>query len=110
MRSCTAAVATCALFVVGCAAATGDSLTADPGPQDCTDQEGACVQSGAIAAPDVDGKIEAGLAAIASSLPTHYPFWVLQLNLCNSGLAGCYDGGRSVPRPPPRSRTAHPTS
>jgi hypothetical protein len=95
MRSCNAIVATCVLFVAGCAVADGDSPVA-PDPQDCTDQEGACVQSGAIA-PDVDGKIQAAVVATTSSLPTHYPFWVLQLNLCNSGLAGCYDGGRSVP-------------
>src|SRR5688500_7159110 len=24
------------------------------------------------------------------ALPTRYPFWVLQLNLCNSGVARCY--------------------
>jgi hypothetical protein len=96
MRSCNAVVASCALFIVGCAAAAGEPPTAS-GAEDCTDQEGACVQSGAIAAPDTEGKIEAALTAATSSLPTHYPFWVLQLNLCNSGIAGCYDGGRSVP-------------
>jgi hypothetical protein len=35
--------------------------------------------------------------SIAGVLPSRYPFWVLQLNLCNSGLAGCYKGGQSVP-------------
>jgi hypothetical protein len=96
MCSCNAVVATCALLVAGCAVADGESPTA-PDPQDCADQEGARVQSGAIAAPDVDGKVQAGVIATTSSLPTHYPFWVLQLNLCNSGIASCYDGGRSVP-------------
>ena len=52
---------------------------------------------GPITTPDPGDKIDTGLAAVASSLPTHYPFWVLQMNLCNSGLAGCYDGGQSVP-------------
>jgi hypothetical protein len=98
MHSCKAAVVTCALFFVGCAAAAGTASSAgDSIPEDCTDLEGPCVQSGVITTPDVDSKVEAGLGAIASSLPTHYPFWVLQMNLCNSGLAGCYDGGRSVP-------------
>jgi len=45
MRSCTAA-ATCALFAVGCAVAT-DDLPGAPVATDCSDQEGACVQSGA---------------------------------------------------------------
>lgn len=98
MHSCKAAVVTCALFFVGCAAAAGTASSAgDSTPEDCTDLEGPCVQSGVITTPDVDSKVEAGLGAIARSLPTHYPFWVLQMNLCNSGLAGCYDGGRSVP-------------
>jgi hypothetical protein len=35
--------------------------------------------------------------SVAGVLPARYPFWILQLNLCNSGLAGCYKGGQSVP-------------
>ena len=35
--------------------------------------------------------------ARVSTLPPGYGFWNLQLNLCNSGLAGCYKGGRSIP-------------
>lgn len=35
--------------------------------------------------------------ATPSVLPPGTRMWVLQLNLCNSGLAGCYEGGRSVP-------------
>jgi hypothetical protein len=98
MHSCKAAVIACALLFVGCAAAAGTTSSAgDSIPEDCADLEGPCVQSGVITTPDVGKKLEAGLAPVASSLPTHYPFWVLQLNLCNSGLAGCYDGGRSVP-------------
>lgn len=99
MQSFKTVVIACALFFVGCAAAAGtDSSPSASSPQDCADHERPCVQSGVIT-PDVDSKIEAGvgLAVAANSLPTHYPFWVLQMNLCNSGLAGCYDGGKSVP-------------
>lgn len=32
-----------------------------------------------------------------AALPPDYPFWNLQLNLCNSGIAGCFEDGRSVP-------------
>jgi hypothetical protein len=32
----------------------------------------------------------------AAALPGGYPVWELQLNLCNSGIASCYDGGRSI--------------
>ncbi|HEY0640714.1 MAG TPA: endonuclease/exonuclease/phosphatase family protein [Pseudonocardiaceae bacterium] len=35
--------------------------------------------------------------AASAALPPGYAFRGLQLNLCNSGLAGCYQGGRSVP-------------
>jgi len=56
--------------------------------QDCA---GACVVSG-VATSD-----QATVVAAPSALPTHYPFWVLQMNLCNSGIASCYDGGKSVP-------------
>lgn len=85
----------CAVLVAGCATA-GESTPDDPQAGDCADREGPCVQTGAIT-PDRDAKLELGLAPRASSLPLHYPFWVLQLNLCNSGIASCYDGGKSVP-------------
>jgi hypothetical protein len=94
MHACKIAVVTA--LAAGCAAAGTESPADTSNPQDCTDREGPCVQSGVIT-PDVDTKLDVGLAAAASALPTRYPFWVLQLNLCNSGLAGCYDGGKSVP-------------
>lgn len=95
MHSRNMAIVTGLVCLAACATAGDESRAADPGSEDCADREGPCVQTGVIT-PDVDTKLEAGLAA-AGSLPTHYPFWVLQLNLCNSGLAGCYDGGRAVP-------------
>jgi endonuclease/exonuclease/phosphatase family metal-dependent hydrolase len=81
------AIFACSLLVMGCAAAE---------PQDCADEEGPCLASGATATPDLGAKLQVGVAA-TSALPAHYPFWVLQLNLCNSGIAKCYDGGKSVP-------------
>jgi hypothetical protein len=71
---------------------------AEPGPDepgagitpDCTD--GACVQTGVLApTAGADGAIK------PDALPARYPLWILQMNLCNSGLASCYDGGTSVP-------------
>lgn len=35
--------------------------------------------------------------ARTAALPPDYPFWNLQLNLCNSGIASCYEDGRSIP-------------
>ncbi len=46
------------------------------------------------------------LASVVLALPTASraaaatSFDVLQLNLCNSGLADCFDGGQSIPRGP----------
>jgi hypothetical protein len=121
MRSCKAAIVACAVLFVGCATADapeplvddptgapsadpgGDPSTSDPStagpvaPDRCADTEGPCEADGAITPPDVGGKTNAGAAATTNALPARYPFWVLQLNLCNSGIAGCYDGGKSVP-------------
>jgi hypothetical protein len=35
--------------------------------------------------------------AAPTGLPSQYPFRILQLNLCNSGFAACYDDGLSIP-------------
>jgi endonuclease/exonuclease/phosphatase family metal-dependent hydrolase len=77
---------------IGCAAEEpGAEPGAAPG-EDCA-APGACVASGVVTSPG-----EAALAGpIAGALPSRYPFWVLQLNLCNSGLASCYEGGQAVP-------------
>ncbi|MGZ3145716.1 endonuclease/exonuclease/phosphatase family protein [Lentzea chajnantorensis] len=48
-------------------------------------------------------RVSAVLAALVVVLATAVPaaaaerFWALQLNLCNSGVAGCYAQGRAVP-------------
>jgi hypothetical protein len=34
--------------------------------------------------------------AAPTGLPSQYPFRILQLNLCNSGFAACYDGGLAI--------------
>jgi endonuclease/exonuclease/phosphatase family metal-dependent hydrolase len=57
-------------------------------PVDCRDDAGGCESSGVtVLGPDPE----------PGALPSRYPFWTLQLNLCNSGFAGCYEGGQSVP-------------
>jgi len=33
----------------------------------------------------------------SDALPPDHPWWNLQLNLCNNGHAGCYEGGQSIP-------------
>jgi hypothetical protein len=53
---------------------------------------GAWRGAGSVAARPVPGA-----AVVPAALPSGYPLWTLQLNLCNSGIAGCYDGGRSIP-------------
>jgi hypothetical protein len=35
-------------------------------------------------------------AAGTQLLPSRYAFWMLQMNLCNSGLASCYKAGRAI--------------
>jgi endonuclease/exonuclease/phosphatase family metal-dependent hydrolase len=39
----------------------------------------------------------AATTTAAAAVPTGYPIWELQLNLCDSGIASCYDGGQSIP-------------
>jgi hypothetical protein len=34
---------------------------------------------------------------LPANLPRQAPFALLQMNLCNSGFAGCYEGGQSIP-------------
>jgi hypothetical protein len=91
------------VLAAGCAAEAGlGSADEAQGSVGCADREGPCAQSGVVtpsrgAKLAADGGAAASTGAAASSLPTRYPFWVLQLNLCNSGLAGCYDGGKAVP-------------
>lgn len=43
------------------------------------------------------GDPDGGAATKAQALPSGYPFRELQMNLCNSGYAGCYENGQSVP-------------
>lgn len=62
----------------------------------------AAAAPGVRATPDAHkAAVQSGFAAPAQvgtrALPPGYEFWVLQLNLCNSGLAGCYEGGQAVP-------------
>ncbi len=66
-----------------------------PGPapvviadDDCADPSTGCAQSGVIAPTT---------PVATTALPARYPFWVLQLNLCNSGIAKCFQGGAAVP-------------
>lgn len=54
---------------------------------DCAENGAPCAVSGMSSPTE-----EIGIR----DLPPRYPFWALQLNLCNSGVAGCYQGGRSV--------------
>jgi hypothetical protein len=52
-----------------------------------------------IEADDVQSGVIAPGDAIAhpAALPAKYSFWLLQMNLCNSGFASCYENGQSVP-------------
>lgn len=53
------------------------------------------------AADTPDAAVQSGFAAPAQvgtrTLPPGYAFRALQLNLCNSGIAGCFEGGQSIP-------------
>src|SRR5215204_2495884 len=58
-----------------------------------------------VVSADIDGSalVVTGQSAPSASgprtaaLPPDYPFWNLQLNLCNSGFASCYRNGQSIP-------------
>jgi hypothetical protein len=50
-----------------------------------------------VAAPTQAAPKARATQATPQTLPSGYPMWVLQLNLCNSGVAPCYAGGQSVP-------------
>ena len=98
MSSCKAVLVACAVAAAGptssllSGCAESGSAAPLPEPAACGDADGACAQTGVIApSSDADAIVR------PDALPTHYPFWVLQMNLCNSGIAGCYDGGKSVP-------------
>lgn len=59
---------------------------------------GCLILAGGCLAEELPAETETSeLSASPSALPASYPFWALQLNLCNSGFAGCYEGGKSVP-------------
>jgi len=63
---------------------------------------GATAAPGVRTAPAHTAAVQTGFAppsrpARQDVLPPGYAFWNLQLNLCNSGFAGCFDGGQSVP-------------
>jgi hypothetical protein len=107
-------IVSCVLGVVGVVGVTGcvdeppgagdlagdEALAAEPRAaaraevrEDCEEGAGSCVRTGVVAG-------DPGAAQsrdVAGALPSRYPFWVLQLNLCNSGFAGCYQGGKSIP-------------
>jgi hypothetical protein len=98
MRTLSPAMIVCCVIgvigVIGCVA----EEPADPAPrgsirEDCAEGAGPCVLSG-VSVGDPEA---AELGGVATILPSHYPFWVLQLNVCNSGFAGCYQGGKSIP-------------
>ncbi|HEX4421491.1 MAG TPA: hypothetical protein VH165_26430 [Kofleriaceae bacterium] len=84
-----AAGAAMSSLLTGC---TEGEPSSDPSSvaQGCGDG-GACVQTGVIA------PAAGAAAALPDALPSRYPFWILQMNLCNSGFASCYDGGKSIP-------------
>jgi hypothetical protein len=42
------------------------------------------------------GPVGPNALAGPNALPAGYPFWELQMNLCNSGFASCYQSGKSV--------------
>ena len=93
----------CALGAIGCVAevpgegeeSAPAAAPAEPAArEDCPGGSGPCVSSGVVVSAAAG---PAALGELAGVLPTHYPFWVLQLNLCNSGVASCYQGGQSIP-------------
>lgn len=70
------------------------SAAAAPSVVDSGRDHASAVRSG-FAAPSQPGQEAARVRP--DVLPPGYQFWNLQLNLCNSGIAGCYEGGQSVP-------------
>lgn len=119
MTSCKAVLVLCVLavsFAAGCAESAGPEVPApgevppvetppdemapepdpelepEPAPPPVIVPVGAC-----DAAAGCASGVIAPTTAVSEVLPGHYPFWALQLNLCNSGVAKCYEGGQALP-------------
>ncbi len=76
-------------------------VPSDAGEADAGDQDaGAGADAGAVTPLDATGGFagpkRAGAASTARALPPASPFRALQLNLCNSGYAGCFEDGQSI--------------
>ncbi len=65
-----------------------------------TCDQGSGICSGARQSPTSPTSPGRAVHRVPTALPSGYPFWALQMNLCNSGLASCYtqyNNGQSVP-------------
>ncbi len=77
---------------------TADSGTSEP-PADAGEADaGAELDAGlnTDATGGFVGPKKSGVAPAAAALPPASPFRALQLNLCNSGYAGCFQDGQSI--------------
>ncbi len=85
------------LVAIWALATTVSSMTAGCSRADSSPEiaDGRDAEDDATGAPDANG--DATSDSAMGGLPDQYPFRVLQLNLCNSGFAGCYDNGLAIP-------------
>lgn len=94
MRRCVIPVVSVIVLALGAVLLAPIAGTAGAGPEPA----GVITVSPAHSTAVVTGQSAPSNPATGpAALPPDYQFWNLQLNLCNSGLAGCYEGGRSVP-------------
>lgn len=86
-------------FALGLTGLVGCVAEVPPEIEGCADGSGPCVTSGVSLGDPEAARLAGGADApeVPGALPSRYPFWVLQLNLCNSGFAGCYENGLSIP-------------
>jgi hypothetical protein len=83
--------------LVAVAVLPGGAAVADAGQAPTGRAAWAAVDGHRAGTPGVAARPVPHGAVLPGALPTGYQFWTLQLNLCNSGIAGCYEGGQSIP-------------
>lgn len=84
------------LLVGAVAAGVALSMTLTSAPAQAAGPDIGEERSPAIVS-DISPPISRGGGLEAQDLPENYAFWTLQMNLCNSGHADCYQDGRSIP-------------
>jgi hypothetical protein len=103
-----AAAASVLLLSTGCAAASAASERPVPPPAKQKDAGDDSAKKQTQTPPAAKEKKSAKTADVAAQAEATGDFTVLQMNLCNSGKAKCYEDGKSIPEGIDRIRKVNP--